>query len=755
MEEPKQNFHKIFEERRTVRQAIREAGNQGVPETLQADLRGENVALSERAKGFSVPRDEKGEKDFNIAPGYLQSLSAAKEFLKQQMVEADGDGLSSRIDLESVREQIGEVYDTFASLEKDLRGIANFEMYCLHERTTCPSEVFDRSLEKIRQAKPELMQRLEEAKKAHPTEWKMFELMDYRKGLFQEGHIVHTPTVEKYLGEIGTRMIHGKPMFLHGPTGTGKTSLARYAAEHFTGKRAEMVYCTPQTRESHIWGKTGIRAKGEHGAIETVDIYGPLARAIMEGKVVVFDEFTALPKDIMVFIKGVANAKVGDMINIPGNGDARIAPGFQMIFTANLKSEKNPERQDLPPEIAREFEQNNVEILYTPKDEAYDIMKARLMNRDGGATLSDYDLETTLPKFCEAMEEIQAAYYEPSARDATATLIGMKDASGKKPGLKKFVSTQGTVEAILGRWETERQMKSSISFVEFLDQAIKTGITFKEYPESDRILAAKIFALRGFLRTVTPAELGLPQDVFDVSALKPGRDDAAISAMIGRSRKERTITLRELAGLSVASPDLTNAAKELLGAEVGTDSGGDTPDIEALKQSNEMFLFETFEKWYNEADAKRAKQEARLEPPDRLDYGSLSQDIDTARFGEYTLNPDTQGIDFENAKPVTIDLPQFVGKKRHEAMKHIIDTYGATHHIPGLEYWKWVLEHPDKTSQDLKNGDLYFFPGSVLRGLDGHWSVPNVDWNGSKFDRNAYWLGDGWLADERVVLLEK
>jgi len=39
-----------------------------------------------------------------------------------------------------------------------------------------------------------------------------------------------------------------------------------------------MIFCNPQTKESNVWGKTGIKpAKG--GAIETVEIYGPLARA--------------------------------------------------------------------------------------------------------------------------------------------------------------------------------------------------------------------------------------------------------------------------------------------------------------------------------------------------------------------------------------------------------------------------------------------------------------------------------------------
>ncbi len=747
MEKPIQNFHRISEERKTVRHALREARNQGVPDVLRSDLQESKADLNEQAKEFHIPKGE-GEK---------LAFSKAKEFLQRQRLESEGDKLSARIDKESIRKQIGSVYEAFASLEKDFRGVTNFEIYCLREQAARPIMALDRSLEKIRQAKPELLARLKEVKKDHPTEWRMFELMDFRGDLFQEGHIVHTPSVEKYLSEIGKRIIHGKPMFLHGPTGTGKTSLARYAAEHFTGKRAEMVYCTPQTRESHIWGKTRIRARGEHGAIETVDIYGPLARAIKEGKTVIFDEFTALPKDIMVFMKGVANAKVGDIINIPGNGDVRIEPGFQMIFTANLKSEKNPERQDLPPEIAREFEQNNLEILYTPKDEAFDIMKARLMDRDGSIMLSDYDLETTLPKFCEAMEEIQAAYYEPSVRNATAQLIGVKDASGKKPGLKKFVGTQGTVEAILERWGTERRLNPGNSFVEFLDQAIKTGITFKEYPESDRVLAAKIFALKGFLRTVTPAELGLPQNIFDVSALKQGRDDVAIKATIERSKKERIITLKELAEMKEFSPDLKGAVADLLGGEVdkeGVDVAADL-DIEILKEGNKPFLFETFKMWWSKKIVNNAKQEAAFQNPSALDYEQLSQDIDANKIGEYTLNPETQGLDFERAKVFIPDLSAFVGKKRYEVMKHIIGTYGATHHIPGIEYWKWMIENPDRTPQELKDGNWFFCPGSVLRGEGGHWYVPRSYWDGSGFGRHAHWLDSDWGSHERAVLLEK
>ena len=365
-----------------------------------------------------------------------------------------------------------------------------------------------------------------------------------------EGHICPVPSVKEYLAEIGVKMISGKQMFLFGPTGTGKTSLARFAAKHFTGKEAEMVYCSPQTRESNIWGKTGLRpAEGEagrHGAIKTIDIYGPLAKAMKEGSVCIFDEFTALPREQQVFIKGIFNAKPGDKVNIVGNGQTEIKPGFQIILTANLKSEKNPERQELPPEIAREFEQNNLKIDYTPKDQAYDIMLARLMNKDGSLDMSYYDLNQTLPKLAEALEEIQIAYTGRTS-EQTARLVGAEDASGKIPGLKKFVMTQGTVEAIIDDWKTEKSLKhKNICFAEFLDQALRRGLTFEEYPEKDRILAAKILASKGFLTTLSAEDLNLPQSVFDISIIKKIRGEKAIKQLREKSSAERHILISEL-----------------------------------------------------------------------------------------------------------------------------------------------------------------------------------------------------------------
>jgi FtsZ-binding cell division protein ZapB len=202
--------------------------------------------------------------------------------------------------------------------------------------------------------------------------------------------------------------------------------------------------------------------------------------------------------------------------------------------------------------------------------------------------------------------------------------------------------------------------------------------------------------------------------------------------------------------------DLNKEIEEITGKPVSAETEAQAvPNIETLQKFNQQFLFDTFKGWYSERGAQKAKQSARLEKPDTLDCQNLSQDIDTNKFGEYTLNPDTQTIDFEKAKPIVIELPQFVGQPLWEAMKYIIDTYAGTHHIPGLEYWKWIIENPNKTPQSLKDGNWHFLPGSILRGEGGRWIVPRVVWNDSEFGRSAGWLGVAWYAFERVVLIEK
>ena len=741
------NFHSVSRERQELRKVLRDIEGTPLERAVGESLRDSLDSLKEKTDQFSI-------KEFG-------GLSYAKERLKSDKEKAkDGEW----IDEPEIEKELGPKYPELKDLRNDYSDIADFELKKMREAKTNPyaAKMYDSIRQNIIKEKENLEEKQKEIETADPTLTRAADLLEYKRGLHQEGHIAHTPSVDKSLNEIGTRMISGKPMFLHGPTGTGKTSLARFAAEHFTGQKAEMVYCNPQTRESNIWGKTGIKPT-EGGGIETVDVYGPLARAMNEGRTVIFDEFTALPREQMVFIKGVLNAKIGDKVNVMGNGIVEIQPGFQFIFTANLKSEKNPERQELPPEIAREFEQNNLEVGYTPKEEAYDIILARLMNKDGSVDMSYEDLNTTLPKFLEAMEEVQIAYTD-RANENTAKLTGTMDASGKRPGLKKLVFTQGTVEAIIDAWKTEKQMKRGHqSFAEFLDKRLVTALTFKEYPEGDRILTAKILASKGLLRTISAKDLDLPESVFGFDAAKKQRGDAeSVKKLNQTSLDEKHLSLRDVADLDPFNTRKKKAkeiAEDFLGPEDKKENEEKEINKEKLDDYN-SFLMETYKNWGMEQtklDAIKFSPEFIL--PDNLDYTAKKSDTDASKYGEYTINPETIGINLDAIRPehvIVMELPSnLIGKTLNEIGNYITSQYGSRYYVPGLDYYKFIIENPDKAPDFLKDGKYYFMFGSLFRYSGGNWFVPYVSWGGSSFERHGLWLDRGWRGRYRVVLLEK
>lgn len=582
------NFHEISEERKGLKKDLKKlSGNSSEAKeglgVFEAEYNEELEEIEAKAKEFRVA-------DFGTF-GEAKKVLRAQKTKYEEKIKEDRAG----IDYEKILETAPEIGD----VEKIIEGISNlraFRMQKMFEilNPNTPKKTKERNEKFLLKINDEIAKKEVELKSADGGVLLQAELLGYKRNLGESGHICITPSVLRDINAIGDRMLTSKPMFLHGPTGTGKTSLARFTAVHFTGKDPEMVFCNPQTKESNVWGKTGIKPAG-NGAIETVEIYGPLAKAMAEGKTVIFDEFTALPKEQMVFIKGVFNAKIGDKINIVGNGIVEIQPGFQMIFTANLKSEKNPERQDLPPEIAREFEQNNIKINYIRKEEAYNVMLARMLEKDGSLDMSYHDLNTTLPNLAQVMSEIQESYTNSTDKEV-ARRAGVLDPSGKVHSLKKFVMTQGSIEAILSSWSIERKMKRrDVSFAEFLDERFKTALTFEEYSKEDRILAAKILASRGFLLTLTPKELGLPDDVFTFNTLKAMRGADAEEELKRDSGKVKHLNLSEVAMLDPfdeRSLQLQKQALDLLG------SGAESKDpflADINKRFNKIFSKESAE----------------------------------------------------------------------------------------------------------------------------------------------------------------
>lgn len=95
-----------------------------------------------------------------------------------------------------------------------------------------------------------------------------------------------------------------------------------------------------------------------------------------------------------------------------------------------------------------------------------------------------------------------------------------------------------------------------------------------------------------------------------------------------------------------------------------------------------------------------------------------------------------------------IELPNMVGKSIKEVKEYLEKTY------PGQLAGEEHQDAFEKSKPELPSWTACFFFGS-LRYCDGNWCVPNSRWDGSSFRRNAYWLGNGWSSNCRVVLIDK
>ncbi len=168
-----------------------------------------------------------------------------------------------------------------------------------------------------------------------------------------------------------------------------------------------------------------------------------------------------------------------------------------------------------------------------------------------------------------------------------------------------------------------------------------------------------------------------------------------------------------------------------------------------------------FEEWLVSRNTE-AEQVPIIINPKEQNFATL-KDLDPIKFGEYTINPDMQEVDWEalpQEKIKILSLEEFKGKPLYEVAQHVVDTYSDTHHIPGIEFWQWAIDEYDNAPDDvrekykeLRDGKFHFCFGSLLCLQGGYWSVPFVLRGGVAWNANA--LDSSWNHNCRVVLLEK
>ncbi len=214
----------------------------------------------------------------------------------------------------------------------------------------------------------------------------------------------------------------------------------------------------------------------------------------------------------------------------------------------------------------------------------------------------------------------------------------------------------------------------------------------------------------------------------------------------------------------ITEESLNNLRNSLIQAKIKLgDQEVTIEQAEHIYGSFGAFLKETYKIWgTDEEKIKNIKISAEIKNPKDEDYQTRQTDIDTEKFGQFTLNPDTQDLDWEALKDkIFIPDPKEFADCRtvQEVAERVITNYADKYKIPGIEYWKFMLENPDKVPNDpnginLKDGNYYFNFGSLVRRSGGSFCVPYAYWGGSGWRRGAGGLVFSWSAHYRVVLLE-
>ncbi|MEZ4103038.1 MAG: hypothetical protein R3B55_00475 [Candidatus Paceibacterota bacterium] len=167
------------------------------------------------------------------------------------------------------------------------------------------------------------------------------------------------------------------------------------------------------------------------------------------------------------------------------------------------------------------------------------------------------------------------------------------------------------------------------------------------------------------------------------------------------------------------------------------------------------------------SDISKLKIEALWQ--EDLDFRDLyDQEEMKEEFGKYIVNPESALLDYESLGEPEIFNPnrdQFFkdwlekeGRQKNisSVMDYVQKTYKNTHHLPGIEYQKYLFENKDKIPESLKDGYDSYMPSASLRDSYGDWNALYGTWSEREgWVCQDYYIAYDWGPSFRVVLFKK
>lgn len=346
------------------------------------------------------------------------------------------------------------------------------------------------------------------------------DLQEYQKQLRVDG-FAETPSRKNDLARIRERWAIGRAVLLTGPTGTGKTEMAKHASNSMFGEPPEIVRGNEDTNQYDIIGRVGFKV-GEGDVRRPGSLIAAMMARGGKGKPCLIDEMDRIPTKQAMAAKELYNVRPGQKGVKPypdGEGNVDVGLDYAVIATGNIKGEKHTTATDLDPAIVRIFAPS-FRVNYMPAYEVYDLALASLMDTRGGVSISENDAKVTLKNLCDAASWIQDAYQgrKVVTDPATGAFLEARGqaTTGKEASLKKAVIDPGMMIDIVKGWSSG-QIKGT-GFEEFVNGKLIELINTETYPEEDRYYLTEIFALKGFLKGHKASELmvsGLTQETLD------------------------------------------------------------------------------------------------------------------------------------------------------------------------------------------------------------------------------------------------
>ena len=326
---------------------------------------------------------------------------------------------------------------------------------------------------------------------------------------------VNVPSRQIIIDEILEKLILWENVLLTWPTWTGKTVLAIEAVKILAVQKwtwyeeidwEEITDSIKKSWKSDTDEDDFVSVLSGHSGITTAEFIAKpslksdwkgwmytdtqlwkLLKAFVEWKIPIIDEIDLIPNDVLMRVKHLFTLRPGQKYSPQEDHNKKhVMQNTSIVATANIKSEKHPDREELDPAIVRLFKW--VQVPYFTEDESYDISLAYLMESQGYI----YDIDvTTLKKdgilynLIKSLKEIEDSYLWKW--NGLSVNIWWSD--------KSWLYLQ---KAVLEIWNFVSMFKwfkeSGKSFKQFIKWKITEFVSNWAYSKNDRLLLIKIFS---------------------------------------------------------------------------------------------------------------------------------------------------------------------------------------------------------------------------------------------------------------------